>query len=113
MQKVQRISRTLLLTMLNAKNCNTRWQDLPIQRLTLDQIKEYDTFIDMGHYTKVAPPVGYNKIRLHLIFDVKHDGRPKARLVADGHLTEVPLDSIYSGVVSCEHQRISLSTLPI
>jgi hypothetical protein len=36
-----------------------------------------------------------------LIYDVKkHDGRFKARLVADGHLTDAPLESIYSGVVS-------------
>ena len=34
------------------------------------------------------------------VFDVKHDGHHKSRIVADGHLTEVPLDSVYSGVVS-------------
>jgi Reverse transcriptase (RNA-dependent DNA polymerase) len=32
------------------------------------------------------------------VFDVKHDGRHKARLVADGHLTNVPIDSVYLGV---------------
>ncbi len=31
---------------------------------------------------------------------MKHNGHHKSRLVADGHLTEVLLDSIYSGVVS-------------
>ena len=45
-----------------------------------------------------APP-GYQKIRVHLIFAVKYDGRHKARLVADGHLTPEPVESIYSGVV--------------
>jgi len=46
------------------------------------------------------PPEGYyQKIRVHLVFDMKHDGWHKSRLVADGHLTDVPLDSIYSGVV--------------
>ena len=34
------------------------------------------------------------------MFDVKHDGHHKARYVAGGHLTDPPLDSIYSGVVS-------------
>ena len=91
---------------LDAKNGNTRWQDAT--KTELDQIKEYDTFIDKGHHTKVAPPVGYKKIRVHLIFDVKHDGRHKARLVADGHLTEVPLDSVYSGVVSIRGFRLTL-----
>ena len=46
-----------------------------------------------------APP-GYQKIRVQLIFAVKYDGRLKARLVADGHLTPEPAESIYSGVVS-------------
>ena len=40
--------------------------------------------------------------------DVKHDGRHKARLVADGHLTDIPLDSVYSGVVSLRGFRLVL-----
>ena len=36
------------------------------------------------------------------------DGRHKARLVADGHLTEVPLESVYSGVVSLRGFRLVL-----
>jgi Reverse transcriptase (RNA-dependent DNA polymerase) len=35
-----------------------------------------------------------------MIYDVKHDGRHKARLVAGGHKPEVNTDSVYSGVVS-------------
>jgi Reverse transcriptase (RNA-dependent DNA polymerase) len=35
-----------------------------------------------------------------MIYDVKHDGRHKARLVAEGHMMEVSTDSVYSGVVS-------------
>jgi Reverse transcriptase (RNA-dependent DNA polymerase) len=42
------------------------------------------------------------------VFDVKHDGRHKARLVADGHLTDIPLDSVYSGVVSLRGFRLVL-----
>ena len=83
---------------LDAKNKNTLWKDAVT--LELSQIDEYSTFIDLGHQTKSSPPAGYKKIRVHLIFDVKHDGRHRARLVADGHLTDVPLDSVYSGVVS-------------
>jgi len=45
---------------------------------------------------------------VHLVFDVKHDGRHKARLVADGHLTEVPIESVYSGVVSLRGFRLVL-----
>ena len=46
------------------------------------------------------PPKGYHRIKVHLVFAVKFDGRHKARLVADGHLTPEPIENIYSGVVS-------------
>ena len=49
---------------------------------------------------------GYQKVRGHLIFPVKHDGRHKARLVAGGHLTPDPIESIYSGVVSIRSLRL-------
>ena len=52
-----------------------------------------------------APP-RYQKIRVHLIFAVKYDGRHKARLVADGHLTPEPVESIYSGVVSLRDLKL-------
>jgi hypothetical protein len=84
---------------LDKRNGNTLWEDAATLELT--QIDDYDTFID-------KPPAGYKKIRVHLIFDVKHDGRHKARLVADGHLTDIPLESIYSGVVSLRGFRIVL-----
>ena len=45
-------------------------------------------------------------MRVHLIFAVKYDGRHKARLVADGHLTPEPVESIYSGVVSLRNLKL-------
>ena len=39
-------------------------------------------------------PNGYQKIRIHLIYAVKHDGRHKARLVAGGLLTPDLIESI-------------------
>ena len=36
---------------------------------------------------------------------MKHDGRHRARVVADGHLTDVPTESVYSGVVSLRGLR--------
>ena len=35
-----------------------------------------------------------------MIYAVKHDGQHKARLVTNGHLTNTPVDSVYSSVVS-------------
>jgi hypothetical protein len=84
--------------MLDAKNQNTQWKD--VVDLELSQINEYHTFLDKPHHSKPVAPTGYKNIRVHPVFDVKHDGRHKASLVADGHLTEVTLDSVYSGVVS-------------
>ena len=37
---------------------------------------------------------------------MKHDGRHKARLVANGNMTAVPVESIYSGVVSLRGIRL-------
>ena len=39
-------------------------------------------------------------MRTHIVYNVKHYRWHKARLVANGNLTDVPIDSVYSGVVS-------------
>jgi Reverse transcriptase (RNA-dependent DNA polymerase) len=91
---------------LDSKNKNTKWKDAA--DLELKQIFEYKTFVDCGHHTKANAPSGYKKIRVHFVFDVKHDGRHKGRLVADGHLTDIPLESVYSGVVSLRGFRLVL-----
>jgi hypothetical protein len=83
---------------LDENNENNPWKDAVA--LYLQQIYDNQIFEDKGHYTKVIPPYGYKKICVHFVFDVKYDGRHKARLVADGHLTESPLYSVLSGVVS-------------
>jgi hypothetical protein len=40
------------------------------------------------------------------IYAVKHAGRHKSQLVAGGHMTEVPIESVYSGVVSLKGLRL-------
>ena len=52
-------------------------------------------------YTSQSP-----KDQIKLDIAVKHDGRHKARLVADGSLTPEPVENIYSGVVSLRHLRL-------
>ncbi|KAL7570929.1 hypothetical protein ACA910_002562 [Epithemia clementina (nom. ined.)] len=96
---------------LDNKNGNTKWQDAT--ELELQQIFSYETFKDVGkaQWTngKVSnAPQGYQKIRVHRVFTVKHDGRHKARLVADGHLTKEPVETIYSAVVSIQNLRITV-----
>jgi len=91
---------------LDRRNGNTRYADAIATEF--GQIDDYETFQDMGPATKTRPPEGYKRIRVHLVFDIKHDGRHKARLVADGHLTDVPLESVYSGVVTLRGFRLVL-----
>ena len=52
------------------------------------------------------PGPDYKKINVHIIYAVKHDGRHRSQLVAGGHLTETPLDSVYSSVVSLRDIRM-------
>ena len=93
---------------LDKENSNTHWQDA--MDLELTQIHEYKVFKDTGkaqfHNGKVVTPDGFQKIRVHFVYAVKHHGRFKARLVADGHLTKEPVESIYSGVVSLRSFRM-------
>ena len=93
---------------LDKENGNTHWQDA--MDLELTQIHEYKVFKDTGkakfHNGKVVTPDGFQNIRVHFVYAVKHDGRFKARLVADGHLTKEPVESIYSGEVSLRSLRM-------
>ena len=93
---------------LDKENTNTHWQDA--MDLELTQIHEYKVFKDTGkaqfHNGKAITPDGFQKIRVHFVYAVKHEGRFKARLVADRHLTKEPVESIYSGVVSLRSLRM-------
>ena len=90
----------------DTRNGNTKWQDAT--SLEMKQLNDYDTFIDKGIFSRDNIPTGFKKITVHLIFDVKHDGRHKARLVAGGHLTDTPLSSVYAGVVSLRGLRMCI-----
>ena len=83
---------------LDKENSNTHWQDA--MDLELTQIHEYKVFKDTGkaqfHDGKAVTPDGFQKIRVHFVYAVKHDGKFKARLVADGHLTKEPVVSLRS-----------------
>ena len=91
-------------------NNNSKWYDAT--KAELDSIHSYHVFQkhEKAIYDKqkkvINAPPGYQKIRVHLVFAVKYDGRHKARLVADGHLTPEPVESIYSGVVSLRNLKL-------
>ena len=71
-----------------------RWQQSMDSEIA--RIGEYDTFKDMGKGR--PPPRDHKKIRVHFVYDVKHDLHLKSRLVAEGNLTAPPTDSVYSRV---------------
>ena len=99
---------------LDVRNGNKKWYQA--EQTELEQIFEYETFVDKGKGYMM--PKDFTKIKVHFVYAVKHDGRHKARLVAGGHLTKIPDDSIYSGVVSLKGIRLviflgRLNKLPI
>ena len=88
------------------ENGNTKWADA--EKLEMGQLFDYECFDDRGHKSTATVPEGYKKIRVHLVYAVKHDGRYKARCVAGGHLCDPPNESVYAGVVSLRGIRFVL-----
>ena len=82
---------------------NTLWQDS--ETLEIKQLQEYETFKPRGKYEGKIPD-GFKRIPYRVVYAVKHDGRRKSRLVAGGHVTAKPIDSVYSGVISLRSVRI-------
>ena len=89
---------------LDRKNGNNDRKDANI--LEHKQLQEYNVFTDKRKFAGCRIPCGYQLIRVHTIFDVKDDGQHKARVVADGHLTTTPSESVYSGVISLRGFRM-------
>ena len=94
----------------DSENKNSKWYDAI--KLDMESISEYKVFnkwdkaIPDKHKKVMNHPKGYHRIKVHLVFAVKFDGRHKARLVAYGHLTTEPVENIYSGVVSLRNLRL-------
>ena len=53
-------------------------------------------------------PPGCKNAHAHFVFDIKYDGRHKAKILANGNLAEVPLYSVYLDVVSLRCIRLFL-----
>jgi hypothetical protein len=56
---------------IDLANGNSKWKDSEAAHIL--QLAEYKTFVDKGKGGKV--PFGYKKIRCHMVYDVRHDGR--------------------------------------
>ena len=100
------------LSKRHSKDSN-KWKEAT--DLELEQIKEYQVFKDFGRAKAVYDkkhitnaPKGHQKIRVHFVFDVKHCGKSKARLLADGHFTKEPIETVYSGMFLAEPNNLEL-----
>ena len=87
---------------LDRKNGNTIWEDAI--KIELKQLSDYHIFLVINSGEII--PNGYQKFPYHIVFDVKYDLRPKARLVAGGSWTENEREDIYSGNVGMDTVRI-------
>ena len=67
---------------------------------------KYEVFKDLGRNGK--PPARYKPLKVLTVYDIKHDGCHQAHMVAAGHLTEVPIESMYSGVISLHGIRLMI-----
>ena len=69
-------------------------------------MKEYDVFQAMAEGAGV--PEGYSCISLHWVFNVKHNFRHRAMIIAGGHVAPIPDESPSSSVVSLKGVRLLL-----
>ena len=90
---------------LDEENNNTLWQDAIAKEMKHVLPAFSDPSISIDDVKEKLR--GYQRIRCHLIFDVKMDFTRKARFVAGGHVTDPPDCITYSSVVSRETVRIA------
>jgi Reverse transcriptase (RNA-dependent DNA polymerase) len=94
---------------LDEENGNTKWTDA--NKAELNLLDQFEAFEDCGEYTQEKAKAlfyqGYQFIKLIMVYDVKHDGRYRARLVAAGNVTRPGCDA-YSSVVSLCTLRLAL-----
>ena len=64
------------------------------------------TVYNKKHITNA--PKGHQKIRVHSLFDVKQYGQFKDRLVAIGHFTKEPMETVYSGMFLADPSNLEL-----
>lgn len=88
--------------LFDANNRNTLWSDAMDKEM--NELMKMETFIILDD--KSMLPEGYKYIPVHFVFDVKVDGRHKARLCAGGDHTNPDTSEVFSSVVSIENVRM-------
>lgn len=89
---------------LDAINKNQKWSDAISKEI--QELQDFDTFRVLRQGEKI--PEGYKFVPMHMVFDVKHDGRHKARYVMSGSQTDPAIDDVFSPVVGLDTVRLIL-----
>jgi Reverse transcriptase (RNA-dependent DNA polymerase) len=88
---------------------NNKWAE--VNQAELDLLDQFEAFEDCGDFTvekaQALIDAGYQYIKLIVMYDVKHDGRQRARWVAVGNMTK-PGSDAYSSVVSFRNLRLAM-----
>lgn len=84
------------------KNNNGLWGEAMKKEMV--ELMKIKTFIIVDDIGKI--PKAYQYIPAHFVFDIKVDGRHKARLCTGGDLTDPDVSEIYSSVVGIENVRV-------
>ena len=71
------------------------------------ELKEINDHCTFRNPTSEDDLSTYQYIPYHFVFDVKFDGRRKARLVCGGNHTEIEKEDVYSGVVGLDTVRLA------
>ncbi|MEM7375684.1 MAG: hypothetical protein AAF587_44235, partial [Bacteroidota bacterium] len=79
---------------LDLLNGDSKWKEAIAKELT--EINHHKTFRLVDSTDDMST---FQRIPYHIVFDVKFDGRRKARLVCGGNFTSPPKEDTYSGVV--------------
>ena len=89
---------------IDVANGDTVWQDAIAKEMAAVRISFKP--LEEGQ----EPPVGYQYMKSHMIFDIKLDGlQRKARYVAGGHMTDAPPVMTYASVVLGKTVLIALT----
>ena len=85
-------------------NGNTLWADAIADEM--GKMRKFGTFRPLDPGERL--PSTYQRVPMHMCFDVKWDGRHKARLVAGGNHTTPDYQYDFNGTVSSESVRIGM-----
>ena len=87
---------------LDKENGNNLWEEAITKEI--NQLLDLETFkiLERGE----RAPEDYTFVSLIIVFDVKHDGRRKARIVAGGHMTDPSTEDVYSSLVGPDGVRM-------